>query len=104
MFNMDISIKKQRLIAKQQLQNKRKEVNEILQRRGLSYDNNEISNIYGTKNIEKIYKNERCCICNGNDESILIIPCRHMVCSECVQFINKCPICDSKIDMNVKIK
>ena len=96
--------------TKQQMYDAASSVHHIFDERHIKIDINFIDisttekNDDNLHNIKQIYQNGKCCICDSDDESILLIPCRHMVCVECSKIINKCPMCNNKIDMNVKIK
>ena len=46
---------------------------------------------------------KKCAICYGNKPNIQIIPCKHnQFCSECIKYVDECPICRAKIN-SVKI-
>ena len=42
-------------------------------------------------------KDEICCICYTEKVDILIIPCKHNFCLDCIKKLEKCPICRSTI-------
>jgi tetratricopeptide (TPR) repeat protein len=41
---------------------------------------------------KEIYKEEECCVCYEKKRQ-LILHCKHNICPECYNFIDKCPIC-----------
>ena len=41
---------------------------------------------------------DECCICLDKNCSVLLLPCNHfIVCEDCMNYINMCPICNTDI-------
>ena len=50
--------------------------------------------------MENLLKNEVCCICYDKKVDKMFIPCRHFMCSSCIDKLEKdsnCPFCRSLI-------
>lgn len=54
--------------------------------------------------LPKKIENILCKNCNKNNFNTLIKPCNHVcLCSECVEFLLKCPLCFKYIEYTEKI-
>ena len=44
-----------------------------------------------------------CPICFDKERTIMILPCKHLLCEGCINKINKCPICRKNVLLRYKI-
>lgn len=52
------------------------------------------------KEFNKIYSCEECVVCLDNVPEVIITPCQHhILCTNCVNMLDKCPICKGNINM-----
>ncbi|XP_051116582.1 E3 ubiquitin-protein ligase BOI-like [Andrographis paniculata] len=52
----------------------------------------------------KCKHNVICRLCNGNEASILVMPCRHLcLCRECRHFVSECPACQTTTTSSLEV-
>jgi len=67
------------------------------------------SNLLGSlQNVQKAiasqYENKYDCrVCMVNEKDIVLIPCGHFLCSQCIHKVNECPMCRAKIEKTIKL-